>query len=123
MTPASSDEIEYNTIGAFQTSNSNTPGYYMFRWAVNAYTLQETYTCHAFYPPVLITEGELFCPAKFMTQMRKTSYWYHEPDEAIPIMVKLKQVLMPYIELTQDKNTTNKYSSCFKGYADMNPHL
>ena len=30
---------------------------------------------------------------------------------------------MPYIELIQDKNTTDKFSSSFKGYADMNPHL
>ena len=30
-TRAESDKIEYNTIGAFQTSNSNTPGYYNFR--------------------------------------------------------------------------------------------
>ena len=38
-------------------------------------------------------------------------------------MLKLKQVVMPYIELIQDKNTTNKLPSRFKGYADMNPHL
>ena len=31
----SADEIEYNTIGAFQTSDSNTPGYYIFLWTVN----------------------------------------------------------------------------------------
>ena len=30
MTWAVADNIEYNTIGAFQTSNSNTPGYYIF---------------------------------------------------------------------------------------------
>ena len=58
-----------------------------------------------------------------MTPMRKTSYWYHKPDEAIPIMMKLKQVVMTYIELIQDKNITNKLPSCFKGYADMNRHL
>ena len=40
MTWAASDKIEYNAIGAFITSDSNTPGYYNFRWAVNAYTLQ-----------------------------------------------------------------------------------
>ena len=38
-------------------------------------------------------------------------------------MVKLKQVVMPYIELIQDNNKTNKSPSFFKGYADMNPHL
>ena len=38
-------------------------------------------------------------------------------------MVKLKQVVSPYIELIQDNNTTNKFPSRFKGYADMNPHL
>ena len=38
-------------------------------------------------------------------------------------MVKLKQVVMPYIELIQDKNTTYKFPSYFKGYADTNPHL
>ena len=34
-------EIEYNTIGALQTSDSNTPGYYIIRWTGNEYTLQE----------------------------------------------------------------------------------
>ena len=30
---------------------------------------------------------------------------------------------MPYSELIQENNKTNKLPSCFKGYADMNPHL
>ena len=55
--------------------------------------------------------------------MRKTSYWYHEPDEVIPVMVKLKQVVMHYIELIQDNNTTNNFPSSFKGHADTNPQL
>ena len=55
--------------------------------------------------------------------MRKTSYWYHELDEAIPVTVKLKQVLMPFIEQIQYNNTTNKSPSRFKGYDFMNPHL
>ena len=38
-------------------------------------------------------------------------------------MVKLKQVVMPYIELIQGKNSANKFPSRFKGYADMNPYL
>ena len=70
---SASDNIEYNTIGAFQTSNSNTPGYYIVWWTGNAYTLQEKYTCHEFDPPVIIPEGELVCPSKFMTPMRKFS--------------------------------------------------
>ena len=49
--------------------------------------------------------------------------YYHEPYESIPGMVKLKQVVMPYIELIQDNNTTNKFPSRYKGYADTNPHL
>ena len=103
MNWASAYNIENSTIGAFKTSDSNTPGYYIVWWTGNAYTLQEQYTCHALDPPVIIPEGELFFPVKFMTQMRKTPYWYHEPDEAIHVMVKLKQVVMTYIELIQEK--------------------
>ena len=58
-----------------------------------------------------------------MTPTKKTFYWYQYPDEAIPAMAKLKQVVMPYIELIQEKNTTYNLPSCFKGYADINPHL
>ena len=58
-----------------------------------------------------------------MTPMIKTSHWYHEPNEAIPIMVKLEFFLMPLIELIQDNNTTNKLPLRYNGYADMNPHL
>ena len=53
-------KIEYNTIGAFQTSNSNMPGYSIFWWTGNAYTLQGKYTCRAFDPQVIIPEGEVF---------------------------------------------------------------
>ena len=41
MNQASADEIEYNTMGAFQTSNYNTNGYYIVKWTGNAYNLQE----------------------------------------------------------------------------------
>ena len=37
--------------------------------------------------------------------------------------VKLKKVVIPYIELIQYKNTTNKFPSHFKVYAFMNPRL
>ena len=93
-------------MGEFQTSNKNTHGYYIVKWTGNAYTLQEIYKCHAFAPLVIIPEGELVCPAKFMTPMKKTSHWYHETNEAIPIMLKLKQVVMPLIEMIQEKKTT-----------------
>ena len=39
MTWAAADNIEYNNIVIFQTSNSNTSGYYIVRWTGNAYTL------------------------------------------------------------------------------------
>ena len=94
MTWAEADNIEYNTIGAFQTSDSNTPVYYIVLWTGNAYTLQKQYICHAFDLPVIITEGELVCPANFMTTLRKNSYWYHDPDEAIPVTLKLKQIVI-----------------------------
>ena len=58
-------------MGAFQTSDFNTHGYYISKWTGNAYTLQEKYKCHAFNPPVIIPEGELVCSAKFMTPMKK----------------------------------------------------
>ena len=38
-------------------------------------------------------------------------------------MVKLKQVVMPLIELIQENNTTNNLPLRYKGYADMNPCL
>ena len=38
-------------------------------------------------------------------------------------MVEIKKVVMPLIELIQDKNTTNKLPLRYKGYADMNPYL
>ena len=38
-------------------------------------------------------------------------------------MVKLKQVVMPLIELIQENNTTIKLPLRYKGYADMNPCL
>ena len=57
MTQAAAYKIEYNNIGAFQTINSNTPGYYIFQWTGNAYTLQEKYTWHSFNPPVIIPES------------------------------------------------------------------
>ena len=40
MTRAAAEEIEYNTMGAFQTSDKNTHGYYIVKWTGNAYTLR-----------------------------------------------------------------------------------
>ena len=80
MTQAVADEIEYNTMGAFQTSDCNTPGYYIVKQTRNAYILQEKYKCHAFNPSVIIPKGELVCPSKFMTSMKKTSHWCHETN-------------------------------------------
>ena len=71
MTQAAADKIEYNTMGAFQTSDKNTHGYYIVKWTGNEYTQQEKYKCHAFDPPIIIPEGELVCPAKFMNPMKK----------------------------------------------------
>ena len=73
MTWAAADYIEWNSIGAFQTSDIITPGNYLVLCKGNKYNLPENYTCHEFDPPILITEGELVCPAKFMTPMRKFS--------------------------------------------------
>ena len=67
---AAANNIENNSIGAFHTSDSNTTGYYIVICTGNAYTLQEKYTCHAFDPLVIIREGELVFPAKFMTSTR-----------------------------------------------------
>ena len=123
MTQAAADSIVCNTMGAFQTSDCNTHGYYIVKWTGNAYTLQGKYKCHAFDPRVIISDGELFCQAKFMTPMIKNSHWYHDQNEAIPVMLKLKQVVMPLIELIQEKNITNTLPLRYKGYADMNPLL
>ena len=70
MTQATAAKIECNTMGAFQTNNCNTHVYYIVKCTGNAYTLQEKYKCHEFDPPVIIPEGELVCPAKFMTPMK-----------------------------------------------------
>ena len=113
MNRAEAYKIEYNTIGAFKNSYSNTPGYHIFQWISNAYTLHGKYTCHAFGPPVIIPEGKLVCPTKFVTPIRKTPYWYHDPDEEIPIMVKLKQVVMSFVELIQYNNTTKYFAVKF----------
>ena len=40
MTQAATDDIEYNIMGVFQTSDCNTYGYYIVKWIGNAYTLQ-----------------------------------------------------------------------------------
>ena len=123
ITWVAADNIEYNTIDAFQTSDSNKPVYYIALWKGNAYKLHEKYTCHTFDTTFIIPEGELFCSAKFMTPTRKTFYWYHEWDEAISVMVKLIFFVMPYIELIKDNNKKNKLPSRFKVYSDMNTHL
>ena len=58
-----------------------------------------------------------------MTPMKKTSHWYHDTNEAIPVIVKLKQVVMSLIELIQENNKTNNLPLHYEGYADMKPCL
>ena len=59
MTQAAADDIEYNTMVEFQTSDYNPHGCYIVKCTGNAYNLQEKYKCHAFNPPVIIPGGEL----------------------------------------------------------------
>ena len=80
MTRAEADEIKYNTMGAFQTSDCYTHVYYIVKCTGNVYTLQEIYICHACDTPVIIPEGGLVCQIKFMTPMIKTSHLYHKPN-------------------------------------------
>ena len=97
MTWEAADKIEKNTIGEFKARNSNAPGYYIVQWTGNVYTLQKQYTSHAFNTPVIIYKGELVFTANVWTPLSKSSYWNHDPDEAIPVIVKLKQVVIPHI--------------------------
>ena len=109
----------FNTI----TSNINTPRYYIVWWTGNVYNLQDNYKFHALDHPVIIPEGELFCPAECMTPMRKTSYWYHDRNEKIPVMVKLNKLWCLTFNWFRTTTKTNKLPSRFKGYVDTNPHL
>ena len=84
-------------MGAFPTSDCNTHGYYIVKWTGNAYNLQGKYKCHAFDPPVIIPEGELFCPASFMTQMKKNLPLVSRSKQSNPWHGEVKQVFMPII--------------------------
>ena len=81
ITQEAADKLEYNTMGAFQTSDCNTHVYYIVKWTGNAYTLKEKYKCHAFDPPVIIPEGGLVFSSQVYDSNDKTSHWYHEPNE------------------------------------------
>ena len=70
-------------------------GIVLFYVQIMHITYRNVFTCNAFNPPFIIPEGELFCPAKFMKPMIKTSYCYYDPYESIPVILKLKQVVMP----------------------------
>ena len=54
MTQAAAENIVYNTMCAFQTSDCNTHGYYIVKCTGYSYTLQGKYKRHAFDPPVII---------------------------------------------------------------------
>ena len=70
---------------------------YIFPVGYMHYLYIEKYRCHVFDSPVIISEGEIVFPDKFMTPTRKTSYCHHDTDEAVPVMVKFKKVVMPFI--------------------------
>ena len=84
MTQAAEAEIEYSTMGAFQTSKCYTHAYYIVKWTGNVHTLQGKYKRNTFNPPVIIPEGELVRPTKFMTSMIKLP---------IVITIQMKQSL------------------------------
>jgi len=124
QTWAVADQIDSGAFGAFQTTDtSHTNGYYIVQWIGNAYTLQERHLCHAFDPPNVIEEGELVCRAKFWTTTSKGSLWYYEPPNDILVMVRLKQVLMPYFEMKNPNDPSTKLPRHLKRFTDMNPHV
>jgi hypothetical protein len=121
MTQVSSEEIFEGSFGAFQTSDKQTLGYYIVQWTGIPYTLQDQYECNAFNPPVLIPQGDLVCEAKFWTPMSKGTHWYHEPDDDLFVMVKIKQVVMTDINM-HAVTATNSLPRKWAGYVDKNPH-
>jgi hypothetical protein len=124
QTWTNAEQIECGAFGAFQTMDtSNTSGYYIVQWMGNPYTLQERHVCHAFDPPNILEEGELVCEAKFWTTTSKGSLWYYEPPNDILVMVRLKQVLMPNLEMRNHHDPSVKLSRNLQHFADMNPHI
>jgi hypothetical protein len=54
--------------------------------------------------------------------MGHSSFWYHDPPEILPVMVKMKQVI--HANLTfKGITATNRLPLRFGGYKDMSPRL
>eukprot|EP00978_Attheya_sp_CCMP212_P040615 scaffold223812_cov45-Attheya_sp.AAC.1 len=53
--------------------------------------------------------------------MSKGTHWYHEPDDDVFVMVKIKQVVMTDINMNA-VTATNTLPRKWAGYIDKNPH-
>ena len=120
MNQAASDEIEYNIMGVFQTSDKNTHGYYIVKWTGNAYTLQEKYKCHAFNPPVIIPEGKLVFSSQFYDSNDKNFPLVSRAKHSNPYHGEVKTSCYASHWIDPGEQHNKKFPLSYKRYADTN---
>ena len=109
------EHIVINNYGASQTEYVATSGYYIVQWTEIPYVLTEPYAFFECTPPQIVPEGTFVYKANFLNQLGTNSFWYHEPPETLPVMVKMKQVI--HADLKYDDITAlNQLTHQFWGY-------
>eukprot|EP00978_Attheya_sp_CCMP212_P034639 scaffold146167_cov65-Attheya_sp.AAC.4 len=99
--------IVISNYGAFQTDDVATSGYYIVQWTSMPYVLAEPYICYEYNPPQIVPEGIYVCKAKFLNPLGPNTFWYHDPPTALPVMVKMKQVIHANLTFT-DISASNR---------------
>ena len=108
--------VEEDKIGAFQTEDPDSDGYYLVKWTSKPYRLKEARELTEYSPPILVAKGELVADAVYFNQVPRAPRWY-TPAE-IATTVRLQQVILANFVLVDNEqlpNTCNKSEAKRKG--------
>jgi hypothetical protein len=93
--------VEEDMIGAFQTEDPDSDGYYLVKWASKPYCLREARELTKYSPPILVAKGELVPEAVYFNQLLRAPRWY-TPAE-IATTVCLQQVILANLVLVDNE--------------------
>jgi hypothetical protein len=100
--------VEEDKIGAFQTDDPDSDGYYLVKWTTKPYRLKEACKLTEYSPSIIVAKGKLVADVVYFNQVPRAPHWY-TPAE-IATTARLQQVILANLVLMDNEQLPNTYN-------------
>ena len=94
--------VEEQNVGAFQTEDPDSDGYYLVKWTSQPYRLEENRELTEYNPPILVPKGELVADAVYFNPVPRAPRWY--TPSGTSTTVRLQQVIEANLKVGSELN-------------------